>query len=333
MIRLNSIAIPIISIFLLFGCERRDEPVNKNIEDLDFIHYTIEDYYPFLGFKKINLNSIYNQYLPLVKDATNTEFETILVNLLSELKDGHANVYDKTGIPIYGYRIPRREKDYESFDTSLVKLYLNKEFKQFNGLFKYEILPDNIGYVYCSRFSGNISEYGKFDSILQYLKETKGLIFDIRHNGGGNNISAYYMIKRLISAPLEGTRWTKKGGGFYPTETYYPSGDYQYTKPTVLLINGVCFSAADGFANLCKKIPHITLIGDTTGGGGGVPEIFTLKNSKIKFRVPTRCEMRYDGEHVEWNGIPPDIIVTQTKNDIENDTDKQLERAIEFLNK
>jgi C-terminal processing protease CtpA/Prc len=196
----------------------------------------------------------------------------------------------------------------------------------------YEILPNKIGYIYYSRFSGNISEYGKFDLVLQYLKETKGLIFDIRNNGGGNNVSTFYMIKRLISSPLEGTRWTIKGGGVYPLETYYPEGDYQYTKPIVVLINGASFSSAEGFANLCKKISHITLIGDTTGGGSGVPEIFTLKNSHIILRIPTRTEMRYDGEYFEWNGIPPDILVTQTKADIENQVDRQLERAIEFLN-
>ena len=158
------------------------------------------------------------------------------------------------------------------------------------------------------------------------------MIFDIRHNGGGNNISSFYIIKRLISTPLEGTQWTRKGGGVYPLETINPEGEFQYTNPIVVLINGVSFSSADGFANLCKKIPHITVIGDTTGGGSGVPESFTLQNSSLKLRIPVRCEMRYDCEHYEWNGIIPDILIPQTKVDIDNKQDKQLEKAIEYLN-
>jgi C-terminal processing protease CtpA/Prc len=253
------------------------------------------------------------------------------VDFLSALKDGHANLYDNTGLPIYGYKIPRIEKDIESFDTTLIKKYINKELKQFNE-FRYETLPNNIGYIHYIKFTGDRSEYEKFDLILEYLKETKGLIIDIRNNGGGNNASSYYMIKRLISTPFEGVQWTIKGGGFYPIETINPEGDYLYTKPIVVLINGVSFSSAEGFANLCKKIPHITLIGDTTGGGSGVPEIFTLQNSSIKLRIPIRCEMRYDGEHYEWNGIIPDILIPQTKEDIDNNRDIQLEQAIEYIN-
>jgi membrane dipeptidase len=45
-------------------------------------------------------------------------------------------------------------------------------------------------------------------------------------------------------------------------------------------------------ANLCKKTEHITLVGNTTGGGGVPDEMFYLP-SELKFRVPKRCAMRY----------------------------------------
>lgn len=319
-----------ISFITILSCDSSNEPQNENIQDFEFVYETIENYYPFIEFKQINLDSIYEQYLPLFENATKTEMKTILINFLAELKDGHANVYEGK-IPVYGYQIPRYEKDKESFDIKTVRSYFNKDFKRFGDLFKYEILPDNIGYIYYSEFSENPMEYEKFDLILDYLKNTNGLIMDIRHNQGGNNSSGRYFIKRLISSSLESTQWTKKGGGFYPIETYEPEGEYQYIKPIVLLVNGVSFSSSEGFANLCKKASHITVIGDTTGGGSGVPEIFTLNNSNVKLRIPIRCEMRYDGKHYEWNGIIPDIIVSQTKEDIELNKDKQLERAIEFL--
>lgn len=41
---------------------------------------------------------------------------------------------------------------------------------------------------------------------------------------------------------------------------------------------------------------------------------------------------RYDGLPFEWIGVPPDILVQQTKVDIENGIDKQLEYAIDLLN-
>jgi len=299
--------------------------------DFEFIWETVDKYYPFLDFKQIDWDSIHSTYSPQVENATIHTLESIFVKLLGELKDGHANVYNAEGYPVYAYKIPRKEKDKDAFDISVVRRYLGKDFKQSDNLFWYEILPDSIGYVYCSRFSGVRDEYEKFDIILDEMKNTRGLIFDIRHNGGGNNISAYYFIKRMISSALEGVTWSRKGGGWYPVETYYPEGNFQYTKPTVLLVNGVCYSSAEGFANLCKKISHVTVIGDTTGGGGGVPEVFTMPKSKLKFGVPTRCQMRYDGQHIEWDGIPPDILVPQSREDIVANQDKQLEYAIKLL--
>jgi C-terminal processing protease CtpA/Prc len=40
---------------------------------------------------------------------------------------------------------------------------------------------------------------------------------------------------------------------------------------------------------------------------------------------------RYDGLPWEWLGVAPDILVEQTKEDLENGKDKQLEYAIEML--
>jgi len=209
--------------------------------------------------------------------------------------------------------------------------YFSKDLNKLTSTFQYGILPDELGYIYISSFPKDEETYRHFDAVLDHIKETKGLIIDIRHNGGGSTNASDYFIERLISDHLEGTLWTRTDGGYRPVRQYYPGGDFQYTKSTVLLINGKSFSTAEAMANLCKKIEHITLIGDTTGGGGGVPQKFYLP-SGLRFRVPTRYALRYDGEHVEWNGIPPDILVPQTKEDIDNEQDKQLEYAIDYLN-
>lgn len=102
--------------------------------------------------------------------------------------------------------------------------------------------------------------------MLDYLRDTEGLIIDIRHNGGGSTNASDYFVSRLIDEELEGVIWTARGGGNRPVIYHQPAGDYQYTKRTALLINGKSFSTSEAMANLCKKIDHIKLIGDTTGG-------------------------------------------------------------------
>jgi C-terminal processing protease CtpA/Prc len=85
-------------------------------------------------------------------------------------------------------------------------------------------------------------------------------------------------------------------------------------------------------------LPNITAVGDTTGGGGGAasgPSVKTIGNytlpSGMIINIPTGYFLRYDGKQFEWLGVPPDIRVQQTKEDIQNGIDKQLEYAIEIL--
>ncbi len=54
-------------------------------------------------------------------------------------------------------------------------------------------------------------------------------------------------------------------------------------------------------------------------------------SSGRKAWIPTVDLRQYDGTPVESLGVPPDIRVAQTMVDIENNIDKQLEFAIEFL--
>lgn len=332
---LRQLVILLLLIIISLSCNKNpiDPVMNKDYTD-DFllIWNTVDQYYPFLEFKKINWDSIYTVYCPQVKNVNKAEIKEVFNNLIMELKDGHANLIDENGVALPGYLPRRYKKDSYSFDFSLVKQVINIELTTLLQHFHYGVLHSDIGYIYLHGWWADSTEYSKFDAFWNSIENTNGLIIDIRHNIGGDPHLAIYFLSHLISSPIEGKIWTKKGGGFYPPVTFYPDEDYQYTKPVILLTNGVCYSSSEFFADLLKNVPHATVIGDTTGGGAGVSETFTLPCG-LKFQVPTSCGMRLDGEHLEWNGVPPDIHVPQTKEDIENNHDKQLEYAIDYINK
>jgi C-terminal processing protease CtpA/Prc len=101
----------------------------------------------------------------------------------------------------------------------------------------------------------------------------------------------------------------------------------------VVLINGSTFSAGEFTTEILKQLPHVTAVGDTTGGGsvgGGKESLYYLPSGK-SIEIGFIDIRRYDGLPWEWLGIAPDIRVEQTEADALSGRDKQLEHAIDLL--
>ena len=84
-----------------------------------------------------------------------------------------------------------------------------------------------------------------------------------------------------------------------------------------------------------RQLGHVTLAGDTTAGAGmstNVDPRHHLPSGKA-IAINYDAILRFDGEPLEWNGVPPDIQVPQSDRDVADNRDKQLEFAIEFLKK
>ena len=140
------------------------------------------------------------------------------------------------------------------------------------------------------------------------------------------------IIGRLLSRPIR-TESAFSVMGTRSPYTIFPQGSRQYTGPIVILINGTCFSATEVFAGRMRQLDYVSLVGDTTAGGGmssnGEARHFLPSGGSI--RINYEAILRMDGQPIEWNGVPPDIRVEQTKADISNGEDKQLEFALEYL--
>jgi carboxyl-terminal processing protease len=84
-----------------------------------------------------------------------------------------------------------------------VESIFKKTLKNDSNLFYYEKNADNIGYIFISTFnSSEFSEarFENFDIILEALKDTKGIVIDMRSNGGGNENYARIVAGRFADA-------------------------------------------------------------------------------------------------------------------------------------
>ena len=76
----------------------------------------------------------------------------------------------------------------------------------------------------------------------------------------------------------------------------------------MLLVNRSCYSAANTFTCGMKEMPLVTIMGDKTGGGSGLPFTSELP---IGWSVRFSASPHYDArmQHIEF-GIDPDIVVS-----------------------
>jgi len=305
-----------------------NEPqTNKNIEDFETAFNLTKNIYPFIEFKEIDMDSLYLEYRKQAEDAKGDEIYQVFYNFFKEFRDGHIKIKIEGGYSIPTFIWPRK-KDSKTFNPIVVRNYFKNELKLAgNENIAYEILQDKIGYVHLSTFSdGNwVQEFGK---VLEYLSGTTGLIIDVRNNTGGNASTAEYIISYFINEQVNYSFYYISKPEL--KRSIYPNNSLKYEKPIVVLINGASFSTAELFPELLRQLPNITIIGDTTGGGGGSPDDFNLPSGK-KIELPEKYIVRLDGEMLEWNGIIPDIVIEQSEEDIANKKDKQLEYAVNYL--
>ena len=333
----TKLLILISSAILLTGCEDmivKSENSNLNVEDFNAAWERVNAIYPYLELKAINWDSLYLVYKSKAEQARGDEIYTVLIDMLGELKDMHVHVITYGGKLIETYLAPRWEKDKYAYDPVVVRNYFDKELRiTGEGNIEYEVIPGNIGYIYIGSFNVEYLQ-NPFCEALDYVKNTEALIIDIRHNNGGliNHVEA--IVSRFITSTLEKPELYVLGV-LSPLPPFEPQGSYQYVNPVIVLINGVCVSAGDFFPEVMKQIPTVTVVGDTTAGASAassleVPAKYDLPSGK-KILVGTSDLRRYDGLPWEWIGVAPDILVEQTKEDLANGRDKQLEYAINML--
>ena len=317
---------------LVTSCVSQEERPDTPTGNFEALWHIIDEHYCFFDYKDIDWNQIYQTYKVRVNDNMNREqlFE-VLTDMLSELRDGHVNLYTAFDNGRYW----NWHEDYPTnFSDTLQRRYLGTDYRIAGGL-RYRILDDNIGYVYYGSFSSAVGE-GNLDEVIQHLMFCQGMILDIRSNGGGDLTNAEKLAARFCNQKtLVGYIQHKTGKGhndFSAQEPQYiePSSNLRWQKKVVLLTNRGVFSAANEFTTYMKCMPQVTVVGDRTGGGSGLPFTASLPNGwTVRFSAcPT-----YDANHNQTEfGIDPDYNVALTDDDFNKGKDTILEHARTLLN-
>ena len=328
-------------LFLLIGllcatsCIREDVSGNTPEANFESLWKIIDEQYCFLDYKKqeygLDWNQVHETYAKRITPSMGWEalFE-VLSEMVAELRDGHVNLTSSLASSQYRQWFDSYPRN---FSDSIQSIYLKKDYNQSSGL-TYQILENNIGYIYCSSFSNGIGD-GNLDQTLNRLAICDGLIIDVRNNGGGNLTTAQKLAARFTNQKtLVGYMTHKTGKGHSDFSNPYPvyiepSNGIRWQKRAVVLTNRRSFSATNDFVNSMKQFPLITIVGDKTGGGSGLP--FTSEipcGWSIRFSASPMLDPQMN--QIEF-GINPDLKVDMTSEDMQKGKDTMIEIACKLL--
>ncbi len=323
------------AVLTMSSCEKifmQRQPGTDPVSVFEQVWTFADQNYSFFEFKGIDWDSVKTEYA--LKISENMEDEALfdtLADMLYLLRDGHVNLSSDFNRS----RNWRWYLDYPTnFNYSLLERNYFNEGQQYVGSF---VLYDfgDVGYVYYESFMGMVSS-GDMDYILEKFKDHKGLILDVRNNGGGALLNVYSIANRFTDTETEcAFEQYKNGPGHEDFAESSPltltpvDSTEAYKKPVVILTNRMCYSATNFLVTMMRELPGVTTIGDRTGGGGGMPTFTELSNGWV-LRVSSSRLFTLAGFNVE-DGIDPDIFVEQTPDDTNIGKDSILEFALNFI--
>lgn len=302
--------------------------------NFDALWEIIDTRYCYLDYKGIDWDSVYWAFIPRIDTVkSQLSYFDLLGEMLATLQDGHVNLYSS-------FDLSRYTKWYSDFPANFDPLliyndhYLGQNYRIAGGI-KYNAIADGkIGYLYYGSFSNYFSDTN-ISYIFQLFKNCKGLIIDVRNNGGGSldyseQLASYFFSEKT---------WTghiihKQGDGHTdfskPLKTYTEAHKtVRWLKPIVVLTNRMSYSATNDFVNRIRHSNNCTLIGSKTGGGGGIPLSSELPNGWL-VRFSASPILDTELQNIEW-GIQPDISLEMLSDDSSKGYDTLIEKGIETI--
>ena len=191
-----------------------------------------------------------------------------------------------------------------------------------------EMKEGQIAYVRLYTFGDDTADRLREELRTLMAQDPKGLILDLRNNGGGYLVTAIDVASEFIS---DGTVMVEAYGDGREDVYEARRGDRRLEIPLVVLVNEGSASASEIVAGAIQDLGRGYLVGVTTFGKGSVQNYVPLDDNQGAVRVTIARWLTPNRRQIHELGLQPDFVVEFADADFEAGRDPQLEKAIEVL--
>ncbi len=332
----------IILIQLVFSsCEKvfmRPGPDKTNKAVFEEYAKLVKEKFAMLKLKKVDIDHLRDSIgATITESTTEGELFSKLAFITKSLKDGHSTL---TGDTMFYYDFTVGHPKAYDYDM-LFNNYLNPaidngyvaEYKDAQGRPDYYVghlsLNPEVAYIRLPSWILDITDEG-IDNLFKKISTYKGLIIDLRDNGGGDPVLATKIAKYLTDKEVNiGYERFKTGPAEGDTSVSQlflkpAASNYKFlNKPVFVLTDIWCFSATTTFMYSVYPLSNVKYLGYKTGGGAGSVASGILSNGWL-WDLSVSEFIDYKGGHWD-NGHQPDILQVIDENN--PDVDEVLERA------
>jgi len=300
----------------------------------DTLWANFDQRYSYFNEKGVDWNALRAQYRARAVAATNeADLVNVVQQMLANLHDQHVVMRDPSGrvIPTYSPApsLNWNQAVWQRYvrPAGWVQGKTNWGYASFDG----------IAYIAIGSWDPKQVKLTDLDAMLELFRDAPGMIVDVRMNSGGDMQMAYDFAARFATVGRTTEYMQYRNGpqhddltGMVP-KMLAPRGQWQFTKPVVLLIGRGSASSNENFIAAMKELPNVTTMGDTTAGTSGNPEWFQL-GAGWSYTVSRWVDYTADKKLIEDHGIVPMVPITTTAADFAQGHDPVLEAALAHFN-